>query len=161
MSENPASDEVRDLESARQLMATMRPEKATVALLSTVSSEGRPHATWMFVSRSTDPGIELLTITSPDSDKLGNIAANSAVEWLLTSSDRMKQLYLEGDAEIVEEVSEIKRLWNMIGGKDRAFFMKYYNSGMGFTIVRTRVRSACFAVPEEYRKTRIPIEDLA
>ena len=159
MNKDPAPLGASDLEGARRLLSTIKPEKASVALLSTVSAEGRPHATWMFVSRSLDPGIDFLTITSPESSKLGNVSANPKVEWLISSQDRMEQLYLEGDAEIIEDVAEIKRLWAMIGGKDKAYFMKYYNSGMGFTIVRTRVSAAFYSLPEEYRKVGIPLDD--
>lgn len=150
-----------DIEAARRLFAQLRPGKSTVAMLSTVSPEGRPHATWMFASRSSDSGVEILTITSPDSDKVDNVRAHAAVEWLVTSQDRMENLYLEGEAEVVEDVAEIKRLWELVGGKERAFFMRYYNSGMGFSIIRTRVTEAVYAVPEEYRKVRFPIERLA
>lgn len=149
-----------DLDAAKRLFGQFRPGKPAVALFATISEEGRPHVTWMFASRSLDPGVEILTITSPDSDKVKNVHANSPVEWLLTSQDRMENLYLEGDAEVVEEVAEIKRLWDMVEGKESAFFMRYYNSGMGFTIIRTRVKTAVYAVPEEYRKVRYPIEDL-
>ncbi|MCB1232796.1 MAG: pyridoxamine 5'-phosphate oxidase family protein [Verrucomicrobiae bacterium] len=150
-----------DSDAAKRIFGQMRVGKPAVAMLSTVSPEGRPHATWMFASRSKDPGIEILTITSPDSDKVKNVRVNSKVEWLLTSQDRMENLYLEGEAEMVDDVAEIKRLWEMIEGKERAFFMRYYNSGMGFAIIRTRVNSAVYAVPEEYRKVRYAIEELA
>lgn len=149
-----------DLDAAKRLFGQFRPGKPAVALLGTVSEEGRPHTTWMFASRSLDPGVEILTITSPDSDKVKNVRACSAVEWLLTSQDRMENLYLEGEAEVVEDVAEIKRLWNMVGGKEGAFFMRYYNSGMGFSIIRTRVTEVVYAVPEEYRKVRWPVEEL-
>ncbi len=149
-----------DREAAHRLFAQMIPGKPVVALFSTVSAEGRPHVTWMFVSRSRDSEPEVLTITSPDSDKIGNVRANPKVEWLLTSQDRMENLYLEGEAEVVEDVAEIKRLWEMIEGKERAFFMRYYASGMGFAIIRTRLSHAVFSVPEEYRKVRYEIGEL-
>lgn len=156
--EEPPNEE--DLEVARRLMGQVQPGKASVILLSTISSRGRPHATWMFASRSTDPGIEILTITSPESQKVGYLAENPGVEWLLSSPDRMEQLYLEGEAEVVEDVGEIKRLWAMIGGKERAFFMKYYNSGIGFAILRTVVDRASLVYPEQYRRSPIPLEAL-
>ena len=116
----------------------------------------------MFASRSTDDDLEILTITSPDSDKIRNLRSNRKVEWLITSKDRFQQLYLEGDAEIIENVSEIRRLWSMISGKQKqeVFFMKFYNSGLGFSIVRTRITSAVYVVPEEKRKARFIIEEL-
>lgn len=149
-----------DLEAARELLATLGADKATTALFSTVSESGRPHTAWMFASRSTDPGIEILTITSPDSDKVRNLHANAEAEWLVTSKDRMEQLYLEGKAVVVEDIPEIKRLWNMIGGKERVYFMKYYNSGLGFAIVRTRVSAVVYSRPEEYRKARFTVEEI-
>lgn len=114
----------------------------------------------MFASRSTDTDSEILSITSPDSDKIQNLRANHQVEWLITSQDRLQQLYLEGEAEIVEKVSEIRKLWNMISDKQQLYFMKFYNSGLGFSIVRTRVTCVVYVAPEEKRKARFKIEQL-
>jgi len=158
----PPEDAGSDLQRARDLLGLLKPEAPLPCLLSTLSPEGRPHATWMFASRSTDADLEILTITSPDSDKIQNLHANRKVEWLITSKDRLQQLYLEGDAEIIEEVSEIRRLWNMINGKQKqeVFFMKFYNSGLGFSIVRTRVTSAIYVAPEAKRKVEFNVEAL-
>jgi len=160
MNAKPESEKPTDLEAACELLATLKPGKPLAALLSTVSSEGRPHATWMFASRSTDPGLEILTITSPDSEKVVNLASKCKVEWLLSSSNRLEQLYLEGDAEFVKDVAEIKRLWNLIGGKEQAYFLKYYNSGMGFSIIRTRVTAVIYSLPEQYRKVPFTLDEI-
>lgn len=149
-----------DLASAQRLLDQIQPSRASVFLLSTTTLEGRPHATWMFASRSTDPGIEILTITSPESRKVANLSSNPFVEWLLTSPDRMEQLYLQGEAEVVEDVTEIKRLWAMVGGKDRAFFMKYYNSGIGFSIIRSVIDHVELVYAEKFRRCAIPRDRL-
>ncbi len=155
-------DSSTDLKRAQDLLGLLKPGAPLPCLLSTLSPDGRPHTTWMFASRSTDTDSEILTITSPDSDKIQNLRANRKVEWLITSQDRLQQLYLEGDAEIVDKISEIRRLWNMISGKQKqeVFFMKFYNSGLGFSIVRTRITSAVYVAPEEKRKARFNIEEM-
>lgn len=149
-----------DLQRARHLYGLLESAAPLTCLLSTLTPDGRPHATWMFASRSTDTDSEILSITSPDSDKVQNLRANRRVEWLITSQDRLQQLYLEGEAEIVEQVSEIRRLWAMINDQQQLYFMKFYNSGLGFSIVRTRVTSAIYVAPEEKRKARFKIEQL-
>lgn len=130
-----------------------------IALLSTVDPAGRPHATWMGISRCDEENT-ILTITSPDSDKVTNIRANPKVEWMLSTGDRKELLYLEGKAEVIEDVAEIKRAWQSIPGKGKAFFLRYYNSGIGFSVIKTRAKSAIYVIPEECRKTRFAIHDL-
>ena len=102
----------------------------------------------------------LLTITSPDSEKVANIRANPKIEWLIAPPDRSAILYLECEAVIVDDVAEIKRYWKTMPGKEKTFFIRYYNSGIGFSIIRSTVRSAVYVVPEEFRKSRFPIAEL-
>jgi len=150
-----------NLERARLLLGLLKPGTPLPCLFSTVSADGRPHTDWMYASRSPDSDTELLSITSPDSDKIRSLHTNRQVEWLITSRDRLQQLYLEGDAEVVEKVSEIRRLWSMIGDKQQVYFMKYYNSGLGFSILRTRMTSAIYVAPERKQKTRFDIGEVA
>ena len=154
-----SSESDTERRAASQLWNLRTPENPRLALLTTVSPESAPHATWMGTTRTDDDDI-ILTITSPDSKKVKNIRANPKVEWLITSHDRKELLYLEGKAEVVDDVAEIKRCWQEIPGKGKAFFLQYYNSGIGFAIIKTTVESAIYAVPEDCRKTKFAISEL-
>ena len=148
-----------DRAAATRLWNFVTAESPHLALLTTVRPDGAPHATWMGAARCDDPDT-LLTITSPDSDKVVNIRANPKVEWLTGSPDRKELLYLMGEAEVVEDVAEIKRCWQAIPGKGKTFFIRYYNSGIGFAVVKTRVKQAVYVVPEENRKTHFEVAEL-
>lgn len=127
------------------------------AVLSTVGPDGAPHASWMG-TLSADRLRELVTITSPDSDKVANLSKNPKVEWMFTNAAKTNVVYLRGEAEVVEDVEEVKREWEGIKDKGRAYFLEHYNSGIGFSVIRTRVREIEFCVPEEFRKERIAVE---
>ena len=129
------------------------------AMLTTVSPEGRPHATWMGTLGAHDFG-EIVTITSPGSEKVRNIKSNSRVEWLFTGPDRRALVYLEGAATIIEDVVEIKRYWEIVNDKEEAFFLQYFNTGIGFSILRTLVDAAYYCVPTENYKVELSVEKL-
>ena len=148
-----SSESDSDRLAAARLWNRQKAGTPRLALLTTVGPDGGPHATWMGMAR-TEEEDTVLTITSPDSDKVRNIRAQPRVEWLITSSDRKELLYLNGKAEVIDDVPEMKRCWKMMPGKEKAFFLRYYNSGIGFSVIRTKVESVVYVVPEECRKTR-------
>lgn len=106
-----------------------------------------------------EPG-QILSLTSPDSRKVGNLRENPKVEWMFSEMNRKKLLYLGGRAELVEDVADLKECWKNIPGKGQAFFLRYFNSGPGFAVIRTRVESVVLVVPEEFRKVSIPLSEL-
>lgn len=121
-----------------------------LGLLSTASSTGNPHATWMATMGVTEPG-ELLALTSPDSRKVANILDNPKVEWLFTGEDQKDLVYLSGFARIVTDTKAIKSYWDLMPEKDRAFFLDHFNSGIGFSIILTEINSANLVCPELYQ----------
>ena len=130
-----------------------------VALLTTVSKDGCPHATWMGTLGLLAQN-ELLTITSPDSEKVRNLRANPNVEWLFTSDDQHDLIYLKGTAEVLAEPSAIKTAWTSVNNLQRAFFLKYFNSGIGIAVVKTTVESVTHCVPMENRKEDFDSKDV-
>lgn len=147
-----------DVEAAQQVI-TRALNPGEYGLMTTVSEGGRPHATWMGAF-AVDSWREIVTITSPDSKKVENIYANPMVEWLLMTPNNQALVYLEGSAHIVEDPREIKRCWQKIPDKQQAFFLQYFNSGIGFAVIKTWVESICYCVPTENRKATISPADL-
>lgn len=117
------------------------------ALFSTASADGKPHATWMATIALPGEGGKLVTITSPSSRKVTNIRENPVVEWLFSDENKRCLVYLECDAEVVEDPGEIKRGWASLPDKDRAYFLNFINSGIGFAVISSRVRSATLVIP--------------
>jgi general stress protein 26 len=130
------------------------------AILTTASPDGRPHATWMATTTSLDFR-RLLTLTSPDSCKVANIRRNPHVEWLFTDPGMKQLVYLSGTATILDDIAAIKEAWRLIPDKERAFFLRFFNSGPGFAIVDTAIESVTYCVPEANRKVTISPELLA
>jgi general stress protein 26 len=117
------------------------------ALLITASASGKPHATWMATIALPDAGGRLITITSPTSRKVTNIRENAEVEWLFSDEPKRCLVYLECDAEVVDDPAEIKHGWASLPDKDRAYFLNYINSGIGFAVIASKVRSATLVIP--------------
>jgi len=117
-------------------------------ILTSVSPEGRPHATWMATMTSLNFR-NLLTLTSPDSHKVENVRANPEVEWLFNDDEKRRLVYLVGRARVVDDVHSIKHAWELIPDKQRAFFLDHYNSGPGYAVIETVVEKVLYAVPAE------------
>lgn len=151
MSETSSRDESEiDREEAWAQVRTVV-QDCRLPILTTVGADAVPHATWMSTVTSGDLD-EVLTITSPDSEKVGNIRDTGQAEWMFTSASKDYVVYLSGATEVVEDVAEIKRCWEVIPEKAHAFFLGYYNSGMGFAILRTRVEKIVLCEPKRFRK---------
>jgi general stress protein 26 len=148
-------------EVARRVQALVRrvTEGDGEAVLTTVRPDGSPHATWMG-TLSARGGRELVTITSPDSEKVINIRENPQVEWMFTDEEKTVVVYFRGEAVLVKGMDRIKAAWEAIHDKGRAFFLEHYNSGIGFAVIRTTVQSVEYCVPEEFRKEAVPLESI-
>lgn len=148
----------QEIEKAADLLFSTL-SNSGLGLFVTADAEGSPHATWMATSAATGP-CEVITLTSPDSRKVRNIKGNPRCEWVFSGEDKNEILYLNGVATLVTEPGNIKRYWAMMPEKDRAYFLDFYNSGVGFAIVSTRVTSATLVIPRENRKASIPPDGL-
>ena len=149
-------------EACRAILALLREsnEGNREAILTTASGEGAPHATWM-ASWCAQDGHEVITITSPDSLKIANIKSNDSVEWLFSNADKTVLVYLRGTAQIVTEVAEVKRWWNEIQDKTRAFFLERYNSGIGVSVIKTQVREAEYVRPYECYAMVLDVDEVS
>jgi len=128
-----------------------------IALLSTADADGRPHATWMATTAVTEKR-QIITLTSPDSRKAVNIRSNPHVEWQFFDEEKSNLVYLAGTAEIVFSPDEIRDYWNIMKHKEQAFFLDYFNSGMGFAIVCTQVESVRYVRPRENESCEIAVD---
>jgi general stress protein 26 len=128
-------------------------------VLCTVDESGRPHATWM-AFLCTHDFRHLITVTSADSDKAGNVRRNPLVEWMVTSADRSKVIYFEGEAEAVEDGALKDQYMQMVPEDSRRFFMKYYRAGGDWVVIKTRLDSIVYCMPGAYAKVRLSIDQV-
>ncbi len=123
-------------------------------LLTTVTPEGRPHATWMGTV-STPDFVHLITLTGTHTDKVANIRANPGVEWMFTSPDRKTLVYFEGTAEIILDEEMKHRYIQMVPDESRGFFMRYYRAGGEWCVIKTHIEAAVYGMPGAYTKVRL------
>lgn len=150
------TDEI--MERAREAMSPAL-NHTGVALLTTSTPQGTPHATWM-ATIGIDERNQLLTLTSPDSRKVANIRSNPRVEWMFTSKDMRSLVYFSGSAVVVKDVVKIKQYWNDMPEKDRAYFLDYFSSPPGFSIIRTSILRAELVCPRQFRSFPLDVKDL-
>lgn len=79
------------------------------AMLTTIGGDGRPRSRPMRVAEVTDKA-ELWFVTNRLSDKVAEIQSNSVVA--ITMQSNLKFLSLTGTARIVDDQSQIKKLWS-------------------------------------------------
>lgn len=134
------------------VIATMNNQRE--GLFTTVSAEGRPHATWMGTICAPDFQ-HLITLTGTHTDKVANIRSNPHVEWMFTSPDRQIVIYLEGHAETIVDTVMQQRYLQMVPTESRGFFMKYYRAGGDWCVIKTHIESAIYCMPGAYTKVRL------
>ncbi len=131
-----------------------------IGILTTVSKNHRPHATWMGTLAS--PSLDrLVTMTSPDSRKVQNILENPNVEWLFTNSTMTELVYLCGKGKVLKDMECIKTAWNQMPDKSRAYFLSHENVGITFLIIETQVESIEYRLPQEDREHRLGPKEIA
>jgi len=132
-------------------------DAATV--LTTVGSDGWPHAAWMGVALVESPG-RVFTLTSPDSRKVTQIEETGKAEWMWVDAARETVLYLRGDTRVVRDVPEMKRVWAAVPDKSRAYFLSFFNPAPGYAVIETKVREVVCHRPREGRAEEVDVADL-
>lgn len=122
-----------------------------VAIFSTLSAEGWPHAAWMGTACSPDRR-HLYSLTSPDSAKVRHIARNPRTEWMLVDADRELVLYLRGESRVLDDVKRMKRIWGLFEDKSRAYFLSFFNSAPGYAVIETTLMEAEWVLPREGKR---------
>lgn len=135
------------LKAATRLMdaffASNRP-----ALLTTVGSQNKPHATWMgtFATQSFE---KVICLTSPDSRKCHNILENPNVEWMFCNEDSTNFVYMRGEAKILSDLKETKKAIGQISDFSKTFFLTSNPKGMDFIAIETHVSEIEYCVPKD------------
>ena len=123
------------------------------AVFSTADAAGMPHATWMnlLVDSTME---EVVTITTPTTQKIANLRANPQGEWMFASPSMETVVYLSGPTEIIER-DEAQRYWDRMPGKSKAYYRNYCETDDPgkFAVIRTRVTKIIYCRPIGYRKT--------
>ncbi|CAN5632246.1 hypothetical protein BH09VER1_BH09VER1_15020 [soil metagenome] len=126
-------------------------------ILTTVDGHGHPHARWM-ATLAFDDFPYIYTLTSSTSRKLSHIANQPTVAWMFSSEDLGVVLNLAGPADIVVNLHEQKRIWEMVSDKSHAYFLKQFGSGSEYTVLKTTVRQIECCIPEKNAHWQIDVQ---
>jgi len=129
-------------------------------ILTTVSANGRPHATWMG-SVTTPDFVSLITLTGAHTNKVANIRANPFVEWMFTMPDRKTIIYFEGRAQVIADEEEKQRYLEVVPMKSRAFFMKHYRVGGEWCVIKTHLVTAIYCMRGTYMKVDLATQKIS
>ena len=120
-----------------------------VGMFCTIDENGSPQARWM-ATMSFEDFPDLYTLTSARSRKVAQVQANPAVHWVFSNRDLTFIVNLTGSAEIyLHEAEAMKRIWQQIVDKSRAFFMQDPAKGPGFVVIHTKVESIECTLPRK------------
>ena len=118
-----------------------------VGMLCTIDESGSPQARWM-ATMTFDDFPDLYTLTFARSRKAAQVQANPAVHWVFSNRDLTFIVNLTGSAEIyLHEAEAMKRIWQQIVDKTRAFFLRDPAKGPGFVVIHTKVESIECTLP--------------
>lgn len=147
---HPISPPPELLEKLRRLLESPA-DAGAVAIFSTISAEGWPHAAWM--GTACAPGRRnIYSLTSPESAKVRHIRQNPRTEWMLVDAERETLLYLRGESCLLEDVREVKRVWALFEDKSRAYFLSFFNSAPGYAVIKTTIIEAEWVLPREGKR---------
>jgi general stress protein 26 len=125
------------------------------AVLATADDHRQPHATWM-TTQVTNDLEEVISITSPVSQKAAELRRNPQAEWMFGSPSMETLVYLSGFTRVVEGEAA-KRYWDRMPGKAQAYYRRYCEEGdyHNFAVIRTEVSKVVLCKPYAYKKTVI------
>jgi general stress protein 26 len=132
------------IRTARELLKGNNP-----GILSTVDQSGFPQSRWM-ATMSFDDFPDLYTLTSARSRKVAQIQEHPIVHWMFSNHDLSFIVNLTGRAEIyLREAEAMKRIWQQIVDKSRAFFLGDSVKGPGFVVIHTKVEKIECTIPRK------------
>jgi general stress protein 26 len=129
---------------ARELLQGGNP-----GIFSTVDHSGFPQSRWM-ATMSFDDFPDLYTLTSATSRKVAQIQEHPIFHWMFSNHDLSFIVNLTGRAEIyLHEADAMKRIWQQIADKSRAFFLGDAVKGPGFVVIHTKVEMIECTIPRK------------
>jgi general stress protein 26 len=119
-------------------------------ILSTIDQSGTPQSRWM-ATMSFDDFPDLYTLTSARSRKVAQIQSNPVVHWMFSNPELTLVVNLTGKAEIyLHEAEAMKRIWQQIIDRSRAFFLGDSAKGSGgFVVIHTKVEKIECTIPKK------------
>ena len=155
-----AGDGPRDETEIAALGAQIRNliDDVTLGVLSTIDSKGVPQLRWM-ATTTFESFPHIYTLTSPHSRKMDHVAINPWVSWMFASEDMKFVVNLTGQARVLlQDVETMKKIWNQISDKSRAYFLGDCVSGPGFSVLETVVEHIECTFPVEGRRVSLAPE---
>ena len=134
----------------RQLLKGNNP-----GILTTVDLSGFPQSRWM-ATMSFDDFPNLYTLTSATSRKVAQIQEHPIVDWMFSNRDLSFIVNLTGRAGIfLRDAETMKRVWQQIVDKSRAFFLGDSVDDRGFVVIHTKVEMIECTIPRKVLKFAI------
>jgi general stress protein 26 len=152
---NP-NDRAQVIRMARQLLKGNNP-----GVLSTVDESGMPQSRWM-ATMSFEDFPNLYTLTAANSRKVAQIREHPIVQWMFSDRDFSFVVNLSGRAELfLRDAETMKRVWDQIVDKSRAYFMNATIDSPGFAVIHTKVEMVECTIPKRVLRFVIDPQELA
>lgn len=152
---NP-NDRAEVVRMARQLLKGNHP-----GVLSTVDENGMPQSRWM-ATMSFEDFPNLYTLTAANSRKVAQIREHPIVQWMFSDRDFSFVVNLSGRAELfLRDAETMKRVWDQIVDKSRAYFLNATIDSPGFAVIHTKVEMVECTIPKRVLRFVIDPQELA
>jgi general stress protein 26 len=149
-------DRAQVIRAARQLLKGNNP-----GVLSTVDESGSPQSRWM-ATMAFEDFPNLYTLTAANSRKVAQIREHPIVQWMFTDPDFGFVMNLSGRAQLfLRDAETMKRVWDQIADKSRAYFMNATIDSPGFVVIHTRVEAVEVTIPKRVVSLAIDPQELA
>jgi general stress protein 26 len=150
------NDRGQVIRMARRLLQGNNP-----GILSTVDESGSPQSRWM-ATMSFEDFPNLYTLTAANSRKVVQIREHPIVQWMFTDPDFSFVVNLMGRAQLfLRDAETMKRVWDQIVDKSRAYFMNATIEGAGFVVIHTNVEMVECTIPKRVLRYVIDPREIA
>jgi general stress protein 26 len=150
------NDRAQVIRMARQLLKGNNP-----GVLTTVDENGSPQSRWM-ATMSFEDFPDLYTLTAANSRKVAQIREHPIVQWMFTDPDFSFVVNLSGRAQLfLRDAETMKRVWDQIADKSRAYFMNATIDSPGFVVIHTKVEVVECTIPKRVLRFVVDPQEFA
>lgn len=121
-------------------------DETKTGVLTTVDSDGRPHARWMTPAVLRDRQRALFAVTCPDFPKADHLKSNPKVEWLFQSKSLNKIIHVDGVVNMLDNPSLENEVLEVLAPRLNVFW-KVNCSNSEFVVLETVIDEAIYYEP--------------
>jgi pyridoxamine 5'-phosphate oxidase len=126
-------------------------DNSNCAILSTVSSDKKPHLRWMCPTIFPDMEQMIYAVSSADFHKVEDLKKNSSASWMFQTKELNEIINVSGKINILDNPSMKSMIIEKIGNRLHAFW-KLKKDSSDFIVLETVIENAVYFNPMKGEK---------